>query len=384
MSTKIQRFAELSDRDLLAAVHRLASNERRATASLIASLAELDARRLYLAEGCSSLFTYCTQVLHLSEHAAYGRIEAARVARKYPVVLERLEAGDLTLTTIGLLAPRLTEENYEHLFETARRKSKRDVEHLVATLRPQPVVPSVVRKLPQPTAAQRLEGVHTRAANQLLTPSSTAALSAPAMTEPKAAPPLVTPITAEHYKVQFTVSREAFEKLRRVQDLMRHTCPNGDVGIVFERALTLLLQHLEETKLALVSRPQRPRSSTPASRRIPSAVRRAVWLRDTGQCAFIGTRGRCTERGFLEFHHVVPFADGGTATVDNIQLRCRAHNQYESYQLFGTQGLPVVRERRDFSGWSNSVRTESRIACSHISLSLRSFSRSHLINPATR
>ena len=55
--------------------------ERRATAALVASLAELDERRLYLGEGYSSLFTYCTQCLRLSEHAAYSRIEAARERR---------------------------------------------------------------------------------------------------------------------------------------------------------------------------------------------------------------------------------------------------------------------------------------------------------------
>lgn len=76
----------LSDDDLLAEVTRLASRERRATAELVASLAELDARRRYLGEGCSSLFTYCTQVLHLSEHAAYGRIQAARAARRFPAI----------------------------------------------------------------------------------------------------------------------------------------------------------------------------------------------------------------------------------------------------------------------------------------------------------
>ena len=65
MTTSLQGFADLTDGDLLTAVHRLATNERGATASLIGSLAELDARRLYLAEGYSSLFTYCTQVLHL-------------------------------------------------------------------------------------------------------------------------------------------------------------------------------------------------------------------------------------------------------------------------------------------------------------------------------
>ena len=185
--------------------------------------------------------------------------------------------------------------------------------------------------------------------------------SAPGRTESNLAPARITPLAAERYKVQFTVTKEVFEKLRRVQDLMRHSCPDGDVAIVFERGLTMLLQHLEKTTLASVSRPQRPRGTTSDSRRIPSAVRRAVWARDNGQCAFMGTLGQCTERGFLEFHHAVPFADGGAATVDNIQLRCRAHNQYESDRGFGTQEPPVVRECRDFSGWSNSVRTESAV-----------------------
>jgi hypothetical protein len=57
----------------------------------------------------------------------------------------------------------------------------------------------------------------------------------------------------------------------------------------------------------------------------------------------------------------VPFAEGGTAVVENIQLRCRAHNQHESERWFGTQDPPVVRDCRDVSGWSNSVRTESPV-----------------------
>ena len=128
----------MSDDELLVEVGRLAVHERQATAHLIASLAELDARRLYLGQGCSSLFTYCTQVLRLSEHAAYGRIEAARAARRFPVVLELLANGSVNLTAIGLLAPHLTPANHRELLDSARHKTKRDVEHLVASLRPQP------------------------------------------------------------------------------------------------------------------------------------------------------------------------------------------------------------------------------------------------------
>jgi hypothetical protein len=78
MAHALSDLSQLSDAQLLASARRLANVECYATADLIVALAELDARRLYLGEGCSSLFTYCTQVFHLSEHAAYGRIEAAR------------------------------------------------------------------------------------------------------------------------------------------------------------------------------------------------------------------------------------------------------------------------------------------------------------------
>ncbi|MDQ3349659.1 MAG: hypothetical protein M3545_17065 [Acidobacteriota bacterium] len=110
MTTRIP-FAHLSNTDLLAETVRLAARERDATAQMIAALAEIDARRLYLGEGCASLFVYCTRVLHLSEHAAYGRIEAARAARRYPLIVERLADGAVTLTTVTLLSAHLTPEN---------------------------------------------------------------------------------------------------------------------------------------------------------------------------------------------------------------------------------------------------------------------------------
>ena len=166
--TSAQRtvFSTLSDRELIAETRRLAECERDATAAVVAVLMEMDARKLHLGEGCSSLFTYCTQVLHFSEHAAYGRIEAARAARRFPAILEHLVDGRLTLTAIGLLAAHLTPANCEEVLSTAAHKSKREVERIVAAMRPQPAVPSVVRKLapprtpgvPAPRAAAPLGG----------------------------------------------------------------------------------------------------------------------------------------------------------------------------------------------------------------------------------
>jgi HNH endonuclease len=72
----------------------------------------------------------------------------------------------------------------------------------------------------------------------------------------------------------------------------------------------------------------------------------AVSERDSDQCAFVSRDGlRCTERTFLEFHHIRPYALGGEATVENISLRCRRHNQYEADLVFGPYGVSLVRER---------------------------------------
>jgi 5-methylcytosine-specific restriction endonuclease McrA len=69
-----------------------------------------------------------------------------------------------------------------------------------------------------------------------------------------------------------------------------------------------------------------------------------VWARDGGQCAFVGTAGRCTERGFLEYHHVIPFADGGETNVSNLELRCRAHNAFEAERWSGPREEDLIRE----------------------------------------
>src|SRR2546425_773243 len=152
MKTNILVIATaLSDQDLLARLEVLASKEREASAELVAHLAELDSRpALYAARGYGSLFTYCTQALRLSEDAACSRIEAARACRRFPLILELLASGSLTLTSVRLLARHLTVENHQSVLAKARKRTRREIEALVAELAPRPDLPSAVRKLPCP------------------------------------------------------------------------------------------------------------------------------------------------------------------------------------------------------------------------------------------
>ena len=147
--------------------------------------------------------------------------------------------------------------------------------------------------------------------------------------------------------MQFTMSRETHDTFRRAQALLRHAVPSGDAAEIFDRAITLLVENLERKRFAETSRPRTATSPADGSRHIPAAVRREVWRRDEGRCAFVGASGRCTETAFLEFHHVEPYAVGGPPTVANVELRCAAHNAYEARLFFGES---VVRE--DTSMWS--------------------------------
>src|SRR5687768_8925820 len=215
--TTICSLNDLTDGELLAEVKRLAAAERHATAHLVASLAAFDARRLYLGEGCSCLFTYCVQVLHLSEHAAYNRIEAARAARRFPLVFDRLADGSVHLTAIRLLAPKLTAENHRALLDAARHKSRREIEHLIASMNPRPDVASSVRKLPAPVASHSRTELSPAVVLPAEADTVASQLEAAPPPEP-VRPTVVSPLSPERYKVQFTVSKATHDKMRRVQD----------------------------------------------------------------------------------------------------------------------------------------------------------------------
>ena len=377
----------LSDAALLAETVRVAEVERRSTSQLIALLAEMDTRRLYLGQGYPSMFAWCTQVLHLSEPSAYSRITAARAARRLPVIFRHLADGAVTLTTVSLLASHLTDENHEMLLSAARYKSKRDVERLVACLDPQPDVTASVRRLPvaldprrdtpgvvvvDGTAADEAHDAPALPMTAVESPvppvgrhfSSSCARPHPRATA-RSAPSLrsgrrgavVAPLSADRYLLKVTLSQEAHAKLARIQDLLRHTVPNGDPAAIVDRALTVLLEHLENAKHAATGLARRQSSArsrrTTASRHVPATVKRAVWTRDEGRCAFVGEHGRCRATGFLEFHHVVPFARGGPTSVENLQLRCRPHNAYEAERELGAgAGVRPSRPGRTLSGQS--------------------------------
>jgi hypothetical protein len=389
----MQRLSTLTDDTLLESLHALVGSHQRVTADLIAHLSEVDARRLHADKGFSSLFAYCVERLGFSEDEACRRIDAARLARKFPEIYSLLERGSVSLTVLGLLKQHLTAENHRELLEAVSRSSVRQTKEWLAARFPQPDVASSIRKLPERSAASE-PVVKSACAATIVTegllqpqpqPGGARSGTAPSVSAGPglAAAPLaparasIEPLSRDRFLVKFTASRALTEKLALACDLSRHANPTGDVAVVFERAVDLLVAQLEKTKQGRTKYPQNERpirsgapvrdavpppnqqaaavccedvATTSRSNRAPitRATRREVVERAGWRCSFVADDGRrCDARAFVEFDHETPRSLGGSSQAENLRLLCRAHNRLAAERIYGKAYVSqaIVRAR---------------------------------------
>ena len=287
----------------------ISARDRQTTADLLAYLAEAEVQRIYDDHGYSSMLTYCMGELRYSEDTALRRIGVARAARRFPAIYPAIADGRLNLTAVLLIKPHLRPENAVELLSAIANRTKREIERLIA------------ERWPQALALERVGKMK------------------------------VVPIAPGLYEIRVVVRQTTLDGLNRSRELMSHANPSGDMDVVLDRLARSGNAQMEKRKFAATENPRRTRSgasdghienSLPTrsrasdSRHLPAEVRRAVYLRDGGQCIFVDARGRrCESRHQLEYDHIVPVARGGTSTVGNLRLLCRAHNHIAAIATFG-------------------------------------------------
>ena len=246
----------LSSSDLLSATRELVQSSRCLEEKLLVHLGEIDERKLYLDLGFPSMFAFCVGELGFSEDVAYNRIMVARAARRMPGILDAMRSGRVHLAGLRVLAPHLTIENHSKVLAEAAGRSKREIEELVARLSPQPPVATVVRKLPgRPEAPPEEPLALAFGAAPTMSPAepppAPASVPPPAPVRGRAERrDMIAPLAEDSYKFQFTGTRACRDKLRQVQDLLRHRIPDGDVGTIFEKSLDLMIAHLKKQRFA--------------------------------------------------------------------------------------------------------------------------------------
>jgi len=388
--TYIKQISRLSNKQLVAGTKSLNSDERRAKVKLIAHLAEISERRLHLELGYKSLFDYCTRGLNISEGSVWHRIQVANICRRFPAVLTGLADGRLSLTVAGKISPHLTKENHADLIKNCRGLSKREVEVIIAGLKPQKPVSSGIRKAGSQTelhdqaaidatgtgkAGGSAAGSNGSAGNGTVS-GNAAAAGVPQDAEPPKSPNRsrgdVTPADSETYNIRFAASREVTAKLKRLGEILGVKQLEKNLEKVIDQALEDALDNRDpqrrlqrRQKREEKKREKKEKSSpekvadgsddtrekpTPAkvgmkpkrSRYIPRPVRDKVLARAGYQCEYNGPEGvRCTQRHGLHVDHVVSFARGGSNEPENLQALCAAHNIDKGRREFGRAGPPA-------------------------------------------
>ena len=143
------------------------------------------------------------------------------------------------------------------------------------------------------------------------------------------------------------------------------TCwAGGDLGVIVDRALDLLLKDIENKRLGKTDHPRKRREPVPSAR-VPSSVRREIAVRDGEQCTFVDERERrCPARAFLEFDHVHPKALGGLGTAANCRLLCARHNRLAAEQAFGRACIERkihLRQRKRLDNAEVHLRQRKRL-----------------------
>ena len=331
----------LSNSVLLRNTDELIARDRLTTAELLAHLAEVDARKLYLGAAFPSMHSWCIHKLGMSEDAASKRIQAGRVALAFPAIFSCLADGRLHLSAVCLLAPCLSAGNADELLAAAAGKTKSEIQLLLAQRFPRTELLPLVEMV-NATHGKMGDAYapgHTR------DEACSGGEHAPEHVHNASKCANVAPIARHRFALHFSIGQLVLDKLRCAQELFSHQIPPGDLEAIFELALDQLIRVGEKSKFAGTDRPQRTVRASKNPRHIPNRVKREVWKRDGGQCTFVSESGeRCPARTLIEYDHVEEVARGGRATVNGVRLRCRAHNQYTAEQAFGREFMEHKRE----------------------------------------
>jgi 5-methylcytosine-specific restriction endonuclease McrA len=268
-----------------------------------------------------------------------------------------LAGGQVSLVTLAMVAGILAEANKDEILSSIRGKSQREVERIVSTYRPRPVVRDQVRAVSvvvpagsfsTPSAGSELPAMD-RVGNAAAGPTPGQPSTPSAGSASKAR-------VVQKHLIQFAAGEAFVQKLDEMRALLSAKMPGASLEQIFEATMDAYLdRHSPKRRAERRVKPpqqglqQRPKSGAcEISRHIPAAVRAEIFARDGGRCTYVAPGGtRCGSTHALQIDHVTPFARGGPNTAANLRLLCAKHNRLEAERTYGFALEPRFKRRRD-------------------------------------
>ncbi len=257
----------------------------RAEVELIDVLQEVDGQKTFLHYNCTSLHEYCAKFLNLSNDVAYCFIRVARKSKEVPELKESLRRREITVSKAKRIAAVITKDNSKHWLDLAKKLSKAQLEKEIAKVAPSTATPEKVKY-----------------------------------------------VSGDRLQITMGVSEPCMKNFRRVQDLVsQKNRKAASLEVSLEAALEFYLKHhdpVEKAKRNIQGNLKpNPLGPGPVTRRIPTQIRHQINLRDQGQCTHVNDGQRCENKRWLETHHQIPFAQGGSHNLNNLKTLCWAHHR---------------------------------------------------------
>jgi 5-methylcytosine-specific restriction endonuclease McrA len=285
--------------DLVEALHKrileAASRYKKCEAEMIDLIQQADTHKIYKVKGYSSLFEYVIKGVRLSESAAGIFIGIARKAAEVPELKLEIQTGAISVSNARRIVPVLTCKNKEEWLSKAKNLSQRQLEKEVIKVRPEVATPERVKY-----------------------------------------------VTSERVKLEVGFSEKDMLGIRKLQDIL---CQKTQKSVSLEEAICIVVEDylkrhdpvqkakrhtVRKLDLLYSSSVKFTRSRAPISKRLLHAVN----LRDQRRCTHVGPDGtRCSQKRWLDIHHIVPVSHGGQNTLENLTTLCSTHHDYIHMEL---------------------------------------------------
>ncbi|MGE0173674.1 MAG: HNH endonuclease [Oligoflexales bacterium] len=347
---RISVIEKLSNFEITETIDRVFQKERHLQADFILLLSEISTRRLHVQMGYSSLMVYCVEHFCLTEFSAYRRMQIARVAKRYPVLVEALRDKQLSLTTAAMIAPKLKEETSLAQIQQCKGKSKEEVKRIIVGWEPQVDVKESVRHLKAPASSPRTEQQHSESVagancGVSLSNFDDFFTNMPATRSTERAKEEVRPLSAERTCLRFSIDSKIEKKLERAKQLLGAQ----RLEEILDLALEALLEKKDPKRRQIrrqekvarkksdsQSKPIKAEESVP--KKITTKVKDQALERAEHQCTYVSPEGkRCRERRRLELEHIRPRGKGGDNSESNVTILCKSHNLYRAVLHYGKE-----------------------------------------------
>ena len=299
---------KMTNHELVLAVRALVREERRVSRAILEQINEVERRRLFVELGFTSTYEWLVKDLGYSASAAYRRISAARLLRAVPEVAEKIETGEVNLTTLAQA-------------QTAIRSEERRTGERLSLETRASVVSEIVTKSSREVEAKLVE----------IFPSADVAVAERTRA-----------CAGGDVRLEVRLTPKQMQKIERARELLSHSRCGASIAEILEVVVDEFLNRKDP-----LLRTTQSGTGAGSVKRLTPALRRKILKRDGAKCQHVDprTHRKCESRYQIEVDHIVPKALGGTNSLENLRALCRVHNQSAAEGWFGVDLMTRVSTR---------------------------------------